>query len=208
MPGSDNVFHYVELRMALAKAATKVGYRMTWTFRLSHASDFDGGVVVNRIWLLAFVLVSSAAIAQETAPKAAPAPQAQAQMPQMAQMQGKMKEMQTLMNRLHATEDPTERERLMNEHMQRMQEAMTMMNHMAMGLGGGGPGMRECAAGDTACGMERMQTQQGMMGQRMDMMQMMMQQMMGRMAEQPAEGTPGQEAQKSEGQGQNHAEHH
>jgi hypothetical protein len=57
--------------------------------------------------------------------------------------------------------------------------------------------------------MDQMQSQQGMMGQRMDMMQMMMRQMMGRMGEQDAGATP-PSAQSKQGQSesQDHAAHH
>ena len=143
---------------------------------------------MTKTLLLALMLVPPIALAQAPAQQdqATPAPQAPAQAQQMAQMQSKMKEMQALMTQLHATTDPKERERLMDAHMKAMGEAMGMMDKMAGGMmgPGGGAGMRQCAAGDATCRMDQMQNQQGMMGQRMDMMQMMMRQMMGQMAEQ------------------------
>jgi hypothetical protein len=98
----------------------------------------------------------------------------------MEQMQAQMQQMQDLMAKMQATEDPAERQRLMNEHMQEMHTAMTAMNelmHQQMGAAGGGAGAN-CEQGDANCRLNMMQRQQGMMGQRMNMMQMMMGQMM------------------------------
>jgi hypothetical protein len=99
------------------------------------------------------------------------------QVEQMAQMQKNMDAMHEQMARIHATQDPQERQRLMHEHMQNMHQGMMMMGQM-----GQGEAPRPCAAGDTECRMNQMQTQQQMMGQRMGMMQQMMQQMMEQMA--------------------------
>jgi hypothetical protein len=172
-----------------------------------------GGVAMKKLVTLVALFGMHAAFAQAPTPQGQtpPAPQAQGQAPQMAQMQAKMREMQALMERLHATQDPAERERLMDEHMKSMSEAMAMMDKMAGGrrMGqGGGPEMRQCPAGDATCRMDQMQSQQGMMGQRMDMMQMMMHQMMGRMAEQSGETGPSTEPSPSQGDSQNHTEHH
>ncbi len=49
-----------------------------------------------------------------------------------------MEKMRDLMKRIHTTQDPQERQRLMQEHMQAMQEGMKMMRGMGgMGMMGG-----------------------------------------------------------------------
>jgi hypothetical protein len=106
--------------------------------------------------------------------------------PGTVQMQGGMRDMQALMDRIHETADPQERHRLMREHMQTMQRGMAMMDQMR--AQGDAPAQdRECAQGDTECRMQRMQGQQQLMGQRMGMMQAMMGQMMGQMMQRDAE---------------------
>jgi hypothetical protein len=100
---------------------------------------------------------------------------------QMEQMQGHMNAMREQMARIHATQDPEERQRLMHEHMQSMHEGMAMMGKM-MGPMGQGEAPPACPAGDTECRMDRMEMQQQVMGQRMGMMQQMMQQMMDQTA--------------------------
>jgi hypothetical protein len=104
--------------------------------------------------------------------------------------------MQQQMDRIRQTKDPKERQKLLQEHMQSMQEGMSMMRGMggpmmmgmmggqkdAMGpgmMGGGqkggmGPGMM---GGGPMAGMDPKQ-QQEFTQRRMDMMQMMMEQMM------------------------------
>lgn len=69
-----------------------------------------------------------------------------------------MKKMQDQMTQVYAEKDPKERDRLMQEHMQTMQETMKMM-HASRGMG-----MMDGA-------------KQGGGGKRMTMMQMMMDQM-------------------------------
>jgi hypothetical protein len=96
---------------------------------------------------------------------------------QMAQMQRNMDAMHEQMARIHATQDPQERQRLMHEHMQNMHQGMTMMGQMMGPMGQGGEAPRACAEGDIECRMRQMQMQQQMMSQRMGMMQQMMQQM-------------------------------
>jgi hypothetical protein len=98
-----------------------------------------------------------------------------------------MKKMQQQMDKIRATTDPKERQKLMDEHMRSMNEGMTMMRGMGgpMMMGGKpgamGPGMM---GGDQKSGMGPgmmggdPKQQQEMMGRRMDMMQMMMEQMM------------------------------
>jgi hypothetical protein len=107
--------------------------------------------------------------------------------PGMPQMQGRMQDMQTLMHRIHETADPQERHRLMREHMQSMQQGMTMMGQMMRAQGDAPAPSPECAQSDTECRMQRMQGQQQMMSQRMGMMQTMMEQMMGQMNQRDAD---------------------
>lgn len=76
-----------------------------------------------------------------------------------------MQKMQKQMQQVHATKDPVERKRLMEEHMNAMQGTMPMMS-----------GMGPRAGADP---VERMQ----MMEMRMDMMHKMMEQMVQRGAE-------------------------
>jgi len=101
----------------------------------------------------------------------------------MNRMQERMKDMQQLMDRIHKTDDPATRQKLMSEHMQDMQKAMNEMRGMMMGPGmmQGGPGgkMGSGIMGDGK-GMP-MEDRQKMMGQRLDMMQGMMEQMMEHM---------------------------
>ena len=94
---------------------------------------------------LSFALAFTCA-AQQTNDHQAPAEAA----PGMQQMQGRMQDMQVLMDRIRKTEDPQERERLMSEHMQSMQQAMTMMAGMMRGHGDVSAQPRECAQGNTA----------------------------------------------------------
>lgn len=99
---------------------------------------------------------------------------------QMPQMQEKMKAMQGQMDKIHKTTDPKERQKLMQAHMQAMQENMKMMRGMGspMMKGGGEHGgmmMRDMKGGMTEGDMMK---RHAMMEQRMDMMQMMMEQMM------------------------------
>ena len=71
-----------------------------------------------------------------------------------------MSRMHDQMMKIHATSDPKERARLMDEHMKTMQEAMPMMQGMKEGAGMGSA--------------QRMDA----MGRRMDRMEQMMQQML------------------------------
>jgi periplasmic protein CpxP/Spy len=101
--------------------------------------------------------------------------------PGMQQMQSRMREMQALMGRIHETQDPAERHRLMQEHMQSMRQGMAAMGRIMDAPMEPG---RDCPQADAECRMQGMQRQQQMMNQRMGMMQMMMGQMMQRDAEQ------------------------
>lgn len=84
---------------------------------------------------------------------AAPPAEAVAGGEPMAAMHAHMQAMRQQMDRIHATNDPAEREKLMGEHMQSMQEHMrSMQQHMqTMGSMGGAPGAgpSRCAQGDT-----------------------------------------------------------
>ena len=148
-----------------------------------------------------FIAMSSFAFACDAQPPSDGQPSAQAP-PGMQQMQGQMQDMQALMDRIHNAADPQERQRLMREHMQSMQQGMTMMGHMMRGQGDVPVQPPECAQGDAECAMQRMQGQQQMMNQRMSMMQMMMEQMMGQMTQRDAEEPATQPDDK------NHEAHH
>ena len=93
----------------------------------------------------------------------------------MGQMRERMKAMQAQMDKIHKTADPKERQKLMQAHMQAMQENMKAMR----GMGSMGGGM---AMGDKKGGMKDgdMMRRHTMMENRMDMMLMMMEQMMQR----------------------------
>ncbi len=103
-----------------------------------------------------------------TSPKSAQGPSSQGSgMP--AGMMDNMNKMQEQMQQIMRTQDPTERERLLKEHMQAMQQQMKMMGGGMM-MGGDKPANRMPPE-------KRMQ----MMEQRMDMMQKMMEQMLQQM---------------------------
>jgi hypothetical protein len=96
----------------------------------------------------------------------------------MPQMQENMKQMQAQMEAFHATADPAERQKLMQAHMQAMQDGMQMMRGMdaPMKMGGADQGGM-MKAGHKHMSEGEMMQQHAMMEQRMEMMQMMMQQM-------------------------------
>jgi len=98
---------------------------------------------------------------------------------QMSQMQQNMTAMQAQMARIRATTDPTERRKLMQAHMQAMQENMTVMSGMGgpMMMGGRQPGGMAMGDSKPMAGGDMMQRHQ-MMENRMSMMQMMMEQML------------------------------
>jgi hypothetical protein len=111
----------------------------------------------------------------------------------MQQMQTRMQTMRDQMARIHATEDPEERQRLMQEHMQSMHEGMMMMGQMMRGPMSQGE-KPQCRQADTECRMNQMQMQHQMMGQRIAMMQQMMEQMMEQMMQRRAGETPPSDA--------------
>jgi hypothetical protein len=123
----------------------------------------------------------------------------------MPGMQERMQHMHDLMARIHATSDPGERQKLMDEHMRAMNEGMQMMRGGAMGQ----QPRAACAEGDTRCEMQRMQGEQQMMQRRMDMMQGMMGQMMEHMMQRRADAAPADEPDAAPGAApENHEAHH
>jgi len=104
---------------------------------------------------------------------------------QMTQMQQNMAAMHVQMEQLRATTDPKERQRLLQAHMQAMQDNMKTMREMTgpmvmngskpggMAMGGG----KAMSDGKPMAGGDMMQRHQ-MMENRMGMMQMMMEQML------------------------------
>ena len=145
------------------------------------------------------VFLSLGGLAQESEQEGTqPTPQTE----QLRQMQTRMQGMREQMARIHATEDPEERQRLMQEHMQSMHEGMMMMGQMMRGpMAQRQP--RQCQEGDAECRMNQMQMQQQMMGQRMGMMQQMMEQMMEQMMQGGVSDTP-----EATAEGESHEEHH
>jgi hypothetical protein len=100
---------------------------------------------------------------------------------QKAEIQANMERMQQQMDKVATTTDPKERQKLMQEHMQTMQETMKVMRGMGgskmKGSEHGGAMMR-----DKKPGMQNgdMQKRQDMTDTRIDMMQDMMEQIMKR----------------------------
>ena len=95
---------------------------------------------------------------------------------QMGQMDAHMKQMQALHEKVASATTAEERQRIMDEQRQEMQQGMAMMQPMQHGgspMGGAGMKMMD-QNGKPADQMARMQ----MMEKRMDMMQTMMQTMM------------------------------
>ena len=86
------------------------------------------------------------------------------------------------MDKIRKTTDPKERQKLMQEHMQAMQENMKMMRGMGGPMMTGGGEHGSMMMGSKKDGMTEgdMMKRHGMMENRMDMMQMMMEQMMQR----------------------------
>jgi hypothetical protein len=114
----------------------------------------------------------AAGAASGTASKAMPARSSS----DMTRMDAQMRAMREMHERMMAAKTPDERNALMAEHMQAMQEGMAMMNGMAPA---GMSGMKGGMNGDTAA-------QHQMMEKRMDMMQAAMQMMMDRLPAAPA----------------------
>ena len=106
-------------------------------------------------------------------------------------MQANTKRMQSQLEQMAKSKDPNQRQKLLQEHMQTMQENMmagkSMMGGMMDcpmmkdGMMGGGMGMMGGKGGMGASGGDDMMTKRlEMMEKRMDMMQMMMQTNMGK----------------------------
>lgn len=144
-------------------------------------------MIMRKTLILLLAAFSAAAFSQEQGGDTA----SPRQMPQMQQMQGRMQAMQEQMARILETEDPAERQRLMQEHMQSMHQGMIMMGQM---MHGGMPAnsTSQCENDDTQCQVHRMQMQQQMMGRQMEMMQQMMMQMMEQMMQEQASENSGQ----------------
>lgn len=124
-------------------------------------------------------LVTPMASAQDTAAPAKPA----MSMPmdaQMSQMHTNMTLMQSQMDTIHATTNPKERQKLMQAHMQTMQESMAMMRSMSkpMPMGGGQGGGMAMGGDKGKPGDKGMMKHHQMMEERMGMMQTMMEQML------------------------------
>jgi len=150
--------------------------------------------------MLAATLTAPAVLAQTPAQadKAATPAASDAEMDKYyAAMQERHKKMQTQMERLSKTNDPKERQKILEEHWKTMHEGMDammgrggmgrgmMMGGMGMkgGMGPGSGGMGPGGKMGPGPGMgpmtpEMMDQRQRRMEQRMDMMQMMMDQMM------------------------------
>ena len=92
---------------------------------------------------------------------------------QIALIDNQMKAMGAMHDKMMAAKTPEERNALMAEHMQAMQDGMTMMNGMAA------RGMGSSMKGDMAAHHQ-------MMDKRMEMMQATMQMMMDRLPQSPA----------------------
>lgn len=98
---------------------------------------------------------------------------------QMSRMQQNMTAMQAQMQQIRATTDPKERHKLLQAHMQAMQDNMTAMSGMGgpMMMAGRPPGGMAMGDSKPMAGGDMMQRHQ-MMENRMGMMQMMMEQML------------------------------
>ncbi len=93
------------------------------------------------------------------------------------QMEKRIKTMQEQMDRIRQTKDPKQREKLLQEHMETMQQQLRDMR----GMGGGA--MMEMTGRRGGQGMQSEspmdpQAREKMMQDRLDMMQMMMEQML------------------------------
>jgi len=122
---------------------------------------------------------------------AAPQPEAVADQ-QIGQAQEIMRKLQDQMGKIRETRDPKERRKLMDEHMQTMQEGMKQLRGMSgmkkpggmTGMQGGAkPGGMMMGGGDGKPGgmmMGGMMKMHEMMDMRMEMMETMMEQMMMR----------------------------
>jgi len=102
---------------------------------------------------------------------------------QMSTMQANMKDMQAQMEKIRATTDPKERRKLMEAHMQAMQECMSTMREQdkpTMAMGGEQAAGMAMGGDKPKAGGDMMRHHQ-MMESRMGMMEMMMEQMLQHM---------------------------
>jgi len=123
-------------------------------------------------------LAGPPAVAQDKGKDAAPAAPVPAQVDaQFAKMQEQMRLMQTQMEKIGKTQDPKERQRLLEEHWTAMQAMMVTMHNGSPGMGHmmGGHMRWKDYRGLTP---EQLRERQYMMDRWMPMQQMMMEQMM------------------------------
>ena len=95
-------------------------------------------------------------------------------------MDARIKDMQTMHEKMMAAKTPEERRAMMAEHMKSMRDGMAMMDKS-----GGGMGMKKDGGADGGMDMKKgggTGMSHEMMGKRMDMMQQMMKMMMERTA--------------------------
>lgn len=146
--------------------------------------------IVNFLAVALLAVASHAALAQAKDQNAAPAASTAVQTDQrFEQMQEQMRLMQSQMEKINKTQDPKERERLLEEHWNAMQSAMGTM-HEAWGGMMGGPMMGGQMGGGHGVGgpmmwkdyrelsPEQLRERQYMLDRWMPMHQMMMDQMM------------------------------
>jgi len=123
-----------------------------------------------------------AASAQDNAPPGKPAMSMDMGQP-MSTMQANMKDMQAQMEKIRATTDPKERRKLMEAHMQAMQECMATMREQdkpMMAMGGDQTGGMAMGGDKAKAGGDMMKHHQ-MMQSHMGTMEMMMEQMLQHM---------------------------
>lgn len=135
----------------------------------------------------------TAGAAEEHAEQAAPGAQAG-----QASMHEHMQTMREQMSRIHAAEDPAERQRLMHEHMQSMEEHMRRMARDPQPGRDAAAAPSGCVAGDMPCRMRELESRDqavarrmGSMEERMTRMQHLMEQTMQQLREMQ---TPGDRA--------------
>lgn len=119
----------------------------------------------------------------------------------MARMDEHMEKMQALHERMASAPTPEEREQLMDEQRQEMQNCMAMMKPMMHGGGmmdgkGGGMMGQKGSPADADAHMQMMQVRMDVMQKRMDVMHVMMQSMLDQ--QNMMTGPKGNEAQHNE----------
>jgi hypothetical protein len=142
--------------------------------------DFEGNAKMKTSILIAAIAACALSVPIASAQdQAAPDKPAMGMGQQMSRMQQNMTAMQAQMEQIRATSDPTERRKLLQAHMQAMQDNMKAMGGMGgpMMMGGGQPGGMAKGDGKPMAGGDMMQRHQ-MMENRMSMMHLMMEQML------------------------------